>query len=118
VDKGLIYGVRVEDFAYDQITSMEYKTGLILGEIIMYSAGNRARITNCDKAQVQPFTEYVRARTSGRAEHASVPQGSDSRHPNDDTISRLERLAALKDRGVLTDEEFREQKRKILGAQK
>ncbi|PJE24496.1 MAG: hypothetical protein CK431_05720 [Mycobacterium sp.] len=32
-----------------------------------------------------------------------------------DPIDRLERLAALKDRGVLTDEEFEQQKRRILG---
>lgn len=32
-----------------------------------------------------------------------------------DPIDRLERLAALKDRGLLTDEEFERQKRKILG---
>ena len=33
----------------------------------------------------------------------------------DDTISELERLGALKDQGVLTDEEFQAQKAKILG---
>ena len=33
----------------------------------------------------------------------------------DDTISQLERLGALKDQGVLTDEEFQAQKAKILG---
>lgn len=32
-----------------------------------------------------------------------------------DVLDRLERLAALKDRGVLTDDEFEEQKRRILG---
>lgn len=32
-----------------------------------------------------------------------------------DPIDRLERLAALKDRGLLTDDEFEQQKRKILG---
>ncbi|OBG54510.1 MULTISPECIES: SHOCT domain-containing protein [unclassified Mycobacterium] len=32
-----------------------------------------------------------------------------------DPIERLERLAALKERGLLTDEEFEQQKRKILG---
>lgn len=34
---------------------------------------------------------------------------------SDDPVDRLERLAALKDRGLLTDEEFQQQKRKILG---
>ena len=35
--------------------------------------------------------------------------------PEDDTLERLERLAALKASGVLTDEEFAAQKRRILG---
>jgi membrane protease subunit (stomatin/prohibitin family) len=35
--------------------------------------------------------------------------------PQDDTISQLERLGALKDQGVLTEEEFQAQKAKILG---
>lgn len=34
-----------------------------------------------------------------------------------DVLDRLERLAALKDRGVLTDDEFEQQKRRILGTQ-
>jgi hypothetical protein len=44
----------------------------------------------------------------GAAQAAQAPQGADP-------IDRLERLAALKDRGLLTDEEFEQQKRKILG---
>lgn len=40
---------------------------------------------------------------------SSSPQGSDP-------IDRLERLAALKERGMLTDAEFEQQKRRILGS--
>ncbi|HSK57121.1 MAG TPA: SHOCT domain-containing protein [Jiangellales bacterium] len=35
--------------------------------------------------------------------------------PEDDTIARLKELAALRDQGVLTDEEFAAQKARILG---
>jgi Short C-terminal domain len=35
----------------------------------------------------------------------------------DDTVGQLERLAALRDSGVLSEDEFQEQKRRILGAQ-
>ena len=35
--------------------------------------------------------------------------------PQEDTISQLERLGALKDQGILTEEEFQAQKAKILG---
>jgi Short C-terminal domain len=36
--------------------------------------------------------------------------------PSDDTVSRLERLAALHAQGVLTDDEFAQQKAKLLGS--
>jgi hypothetical protein len=36
--------------------------------------------------------------------------------PPSGPIDRLERLAALKDRGLLTDEEFEQQKHRILGS--
>ena len=35
--------------------------------------------------------------------------------PQQDVVSQLERLAALKDQGILTEEEFQAQKAKILG---
>lgn len=41
---------------------------------------------------------------------ASTPAG-----PPDDYISQLERLAGLRDKGILTDEEFQAQKTKLLG---
>ncbi|GAA4541113.1 SHOCT domain-containing protein [Mycobacterium paraffinicum] len=44
----------------------------------------------------------------GAMQAAQTQQGADP-------VERLERLAALKDRGLLTDEEFEQQKRKILG---
>jgi hypothetical protein len=44
----------------------------------------------------------------GAAQAAQTERGADP-------IDRLERLAALKERGLLTDEEFEQQKHKILG---
>ena len=35
--------------------------------------------------------------------------------PEDDVVSQLERLAALKEQGILTEEEFAAQKAKLLG---
>ena len=35
--------------------------------------------------------------------------------PEEDVVSQLERLAALKEQGILTDEEFAAQKAKLLG---
>ncbi len=50
------------------------------------------------------------------SEHAaSQAAGGGSSGPGEDTISKLERLSRLRDAGALTDEEFEEQKRALLG---
>jgi len=64
VDKGLIYGVRVEDFPYSNITSIRYKVGLIMGEITIFASGNSAEIKMIHKNLVQNFCENVRAKIS------------------------------------------------------
>ena len=59
---------------------------------------------------------HARARPGGgrgRRAHAEAPAAGGE---DDDTLGRLERLAALKAQGLLTDEEFAEQKRRILDA--
>ena len=118
VDKGLIYGVRVEDFAYDQLTSIEYKTGMIFGKITMFAAGNRAVISQIPKEPAKDFADYVRARISNASPQASVTPTRpplSPQEPGQDFIAQLERLGDLKERGILTEEEFLAQKKKILG---
>lgn len=111
VDKGTFFGLRVEDFPYDKITSIQYKTGLLLGKITIFASGNRAEIINVDKQQTRNFSDYVRARISSSVDHASMPKSS-----SEDVITQLEKLAKFKDQGILSEEEFIDQKKKILNA--
>ena len=46
---------------------------------------------------------------------AAAPPPSAASVPQDDYITQLERLAALRDQGILTDEEFEAKKKQILG---
>ena len=46
-------------------------------------------------------------------QRSPAPQAAPA--PQTDVVSQLERLAALKDQGILTEEEFAAQKAKILG---
>lgn len=115
VDKGLLYGLKVEDFPYDKITSIQYETGLMFGKLTIFASGNRADIVQCDKVLVRSFAEYVRARISGKQESkAPVAVTASKGVGDDDVISKLERLAKLKEQGILNEEEFRAQKAKIL----
>ena len=113
VDKGWIYGLRVEDFPYDKITSIQYETGVFYGEIKIFASGNKADITQISKKQARDFAEYVRARISSVKEHASAPEAPEQTFSGD-VIAQLERLAELKEHGILSEEEFLTQKKKIL----
>lgn len=114
VDKGLM-SLRIEDFPYDKITSIQYQTGWLMGEITIFASGNRAEIKQTPKDQTRVFAETVRNRISGG--QASVESQSQSVPPvNPDFLERLERLGKLREQGVLSEEEFQTQKQGILGA--
>ncbi len=62
------------------------------------------------------FREEMMRRGAEMQRHAlDAAQAAQTGQTDQDPIDRLERLAALKDRGLLTDEEFEQQKRRILG---
>ena len=70
VDKGLIFGLKVEDFPYDKITSIQYETGMLLGKITIYASGNRAELKDAGKDLVRNFAETARAKIG----KSSTPQ--------------------------------------------
>ena len=114
VEKGLLTRLRVEDFPYDRITSIQYQTGLIFGSIRIFVAGNTAELSMIPKHMTKPFAEYVRARITTTSGHAALEQKT-----TDSSIQKvdaLERLAKLKDQGMLTEEEFQAQKKVILSS--
>lgn len=111
IDKGWV-SLKVEDFPYDKISSIQYQLGWVFGEITVFASGNRAEIKQLAKDQTRPFAEKVRNMISGgqisqKSEHIveSAPA---------DFVSQLEKLAKLRDQGILTEVEFSDQKRLVL----
>lgn len=109
VDKGMVYGLKVEDFPLDKITSIQYETGLIFGKVKIHTSSNIAEIDNLDKNSARKFAEFVRAKLS---EPKSYDKPNVSNEPN--VLDQIEKLAKLKDLGILSEEEFSEQKKKLL----
>lgn len=105
--KGRMWGERVEEFRYEKITSVEYNTGLIGGKITIYAAGNATQISSVPNAFCQPFAEAVREIINSR-------QTLPAANAPDEFLSKLERLAALKTAGMLSEEEFALAKAKLL----
>jgi|688.fasta_scaffold85934_3 hypothetical protein len=117
IDKGL-FSLKVEDFPYDKISSIQYEVGWMLGKLTIFSSGNKAVIEKISTGQTKTFAEWLRARISSDTKNnisASQQLQSQKYQEDGDVISKLEKLAKLKKQGILTQDEFETQKSKLLG---
>ena len=114
VDKGLLYGLDVEDFQYNKISSIQYSTGLLLGKLTIFSSGNKAVIDNVDKKRVRVFGDFVRNKISSKEKEVKIEKVGCQDNMKVDIVSQLEKLAKLKKDGILTEDEFLQQKKNIL----
>jgi hypothetical protein len=104
VNQGLIK-TQAESFLYTKISSVQYKTGLLRSSIALIVDARTLIIDHVLNDFAVKMADYLRERIERKDEpRAALP----------DAVSQLERLAKLKEQGVLTDEEFQAQKKKIL----
>ncbi|MEM7656046.1 MAG: SHOCT domain-containing protein [Bacteroidota bacterium] len=68
------------------------------------------------KRVFQFFEDFLRQTHASPVVPVDVPVASPSAPEEDDVITKLEKLASLKERGILTEEEFLAQKAKILNS--
>ncbi|CAI1022349.1 hypothetical protein FCL49_17330 [Serratia proteamaculans] len=113
LDKGMFFGVKQVDVNLQNIVSVGGKTGLLFGEITISTSGQNYTIKNVIKASVIPFTNLVNE-TRNNAAQSTQTNPQPVAVNQDDVIAKIERLAKLKADGVLTDEEFQQQKQLIL----
>ena len=74
------------------------------------NAVNRRQASKNAEAYAQAEAAYVQAAPPPQVQYAPPPPA-----PEEDVITQLERLGALKAQGILTEEEFAAQKAKLLG---
>jgi hypothetical protein len=114
LDKGLLFGLKQVSIDLDKVNAVTGSTRLVFGQVEIEDGARNRVIGNVQKRTVVPFTNLVRDAMEARKRSAATPPPL-SAVPQDDTISRLERLGALKRDGILTEEEFLGQKARILG---
>jgi hypothetical protein len=110
LDKGMIYGLKQASITLDKVNAVSGRTGLIFGTIIIEDGARERQITNVLKKTVVPFTNKMRDAMESNKRRQSAPHFASQ----DDVISKLERLSALKANGTLSPAEFEEQKARIL----
>lgn len=108
VDCGMIYGVRHSEVMIDRINAVSFKNGLILGEIHIEDGASTRIISSVSKTSTKPFVDAVHRAIdlSKKNSNASVSNIS-----NADEILKFKKLY---DSGIITKEEFKQQKRKLL----
>jgi hypothetical protein len=84
-----------------------------------YYAGRRGAQNRQREDEQEARLQQLEAQPYAQPQYAPPPPPAAPAGPNlgvgDDTIEELKKLAALRDQGILTEEEFTAQKKKLLG---
>lgn len=112
LDKGMFYGIKQIDVNLSNIVSVGGKTGILLGEILISTSGQNYTIKNIMKESVIPFTNLVNETRNNQKESSKQP--NEPSISFDEKIEQIKKLAAMKEDGILTEEEFQTQKQRIL----
>ena len=120
LDKGMFFGLRQWQMALDRIQSIDGNYTILFGTIKLWDGAAPIQMNMVLASTIDPFIKATRqaiddfkkisfSEVVGGARQAPAPQPA-----NVDVASQIERLASLKDAGHLTDEEFSQQKAKLL----
>jgi len=113
LDKGMIYGLKQMEMPLAQITSVSHKTGLMFGEIEVDTAGGKKKIETISKKDVPKVAKIISDLIKELNNKSNSTNNTDKQL---DIVSQLEKLAELKEKGILTEEEFIAQKNKLLNS--
>lgn len=98
-----------EEYPISRITSSIYRKGLMYGAIAIVTANNEAVIDHCSKSEAKRLDDIIQKSIN----QSSSVQASPSKTYSPD-IDKIERLFEMKEKGILTEEEFQAQKNIIL----
>lgn len=109
IDCGMIYGVKHSEVMIEKVNAVSFKNGLLLGEIHIEDGASTRVIENVQKYSTKPFVDAVhKAMELSKKGNRAVVQNTIS---NADELLKFKQLLDMR---VITQEEFEEQKRKLL----
>jgi len=111
LDKGMLYGLKQVETLLEKINSISQQQGLLLGAIAIWDGASKTVITNVPKRSVKPFVEAV---NKAIANIKKTPESNTQQKGVEDTAAQIEKMASLRDKGILTEEEFQAKKSRLL----
>ena len=106
----MFIGVEQVQMPLDRIQSIDHSFAIFFGTIKVFDGVNVFALSMVSKSSILPFVKATETAIYN-SKHAPAPSAA---HPTD-VASQLTKLAELKEKGYLTDTEFQEQKKKLLG---
>ena len=109
LDRNIGWGMKTTEIPLISVGSVNYETKLLGGNITVTASGSEKHIGKMKKQDVKDIAALISdaAEKVNSASHAAAIQEVSK-------MDELKKLAELKDSGILTDEEFNEQKAKLL----
>lgn len=121
LDKGILYGLEQVIVNLDRINAVSGKTGLFFGDIFIEDGTSQRKIENVTKSTVKIFTnmameamEAIKEKDRQPQERVIAVEENVEKSEIGDPFEKLEKLAGLRDRGIVSDEEFNTAKMKLL----
>lgn len=114
VNTGLLFGCKQLEIPLEKVNSVETTKGLLFGKIRIWDGASSMVIDNVGKSTLQPFVNAVN-NARDRLKDNNPQTKTEKSNDTNDYIKELERLAELKDKGIITEEEFLNKKKQILG---
>lgn len=114
IDKGF-FSLKMEEFPLKSVSSVSFESGMMYGKIKIYASGNNAEISNIDKGSAKVFADIARNLIDGRDVSKNKTQSEKNSDKDVDVYEQLEKLAALKDKKIITEAEFQAKKSQLLG---
>lgn len=111
INCGMFFGLRQVQLRLDKIQSIDHEHTIYFGSIRVWDGASYFTISMVAKHSVDPF---VKTTEDAMESFRQKQQQKTASGGSGDLASQLERLAALRDKGVLTDAEFQAQKLKLL----
>ncbi len=110
--KGFLGSVTREEFPLNTISSITFHKGLVFGSLHVYAA-------NVDEVIIQPCDNDNAARIAHVWQHIvnerNIFETIPANETTADPIAELEKWHSLKERGLITDDEYNSKKKQILG---
>lgn len=104
-----------QDFPYHAVSSLEWKSGFFLGDLVIFGDGSAVQIAKLEKKAGSKIAKLIQLRQGKKFNLMETNHNvGASSNNNDNILAQLERLQKLKDGGVITQGEFERQKQLFL----